>query len=285
MKRVKIKVLQVFIGTFAHIPLVGKRGRKNAATMLYRKEQIQLENLPSSLQGLSLLFLTDPHIGGNIDTMVEKVSQGIHSLIQDTDPDKTIILHGGDFICGEESELSTSEKDVFENSSLLFRGLDKYKNFAVIGNHDDDDREWAKMKKHLEAKKIQFLTEPQDIQTFTLGESKICIHGIHTLTDRLSTMPVVERNSVLDAYILLLTETKADFHIVLLHNPDGVEYLLARLKKTGKSLTTPTLFLAGHTHGTTVNLPVFRRGALHVSKTRFKRYKGWYGPKGKYAQT
>ncbi len=98
-------------------------------------------------------------------------------------------------------------------------------------------------------------------------------------------MDVIERDNLLDRYIQLLTQDKAEFHIVLLHNPDGVEYLLARLKKTGKSLTKPTLFLAGHTHGTTVNLPVFRRGALHVSKTRFKRYKGWYGPKGKYAET
>lgn len=231
------------------------------------------------------MYLTDPHVGGNIDSMVEDVSLGIHALIKQSKPEKTLILHGGDFICGEESELSTSEKDVFENSSLLFRGLDRYKNFAVVGNHDDDDREWGRMKKHLEDKKIQFLVQPEDVQTLTIGKSKICIHGIHTLADHLSTMAVAERNSILDAYILLLTQPEADFHIVLLHNPDGVEYLLARLKKTKQSLTKPTLFLAGHTHGTTVNLPVIRRGAFFISKTRFKRYKGWYGPKGKYAQT
>ncbi len=120
-KRVKIKVLQIFIGTFARVPLVGKRGRKNAATMVYKTEKIPLENLPDSLQGLSLMYLTDPHIGGNIDTMVEEVSLGIHTQLKKTLPEKTLILHGGDFICGEDGELSTSEKDVFENASLLFR--------------------------------------------------------------------------------------------------------------------------------------------------------------------
>ncbi len=120
-KRIKIKVLQIFIGTFARVPLVGKRGRKNAATMLYKTEKIPLENLPSSLRGLSLLYLTDPHIGGNVDAMVEEVSLGIHALLKKTHPERTLILHGGDFICGEEAELSTSEKDVFENASLLFR--------------------------------------------------------------------------------------------------------------------------------------------------------------------
>jgi hypothetical protein len=120
-KRIKIKVLQVFIGTFARVPVVGKRGRKNAATMIYKTEKIPLENLPDSLQGLSLVYLTDPHIGGNIDTMAEEVSLGIHSMLKKTLPEKTLILHGGDFICGEEAELSTSEKDVFENASLLFR--------------------------------------------------------------------------------------------------------------------------------------------------------------------
>lgn len=89
--------------------------------MLYKTEKIPLENLPDSLRGLSLLYLTDSHIGGNIDTMAEEVSSGIHTLLKKTLPEKTLILHGGDFICGEESELSTSEKDVFENASLLFR--------------------------------------------------------------------------------------------------------------------------------------------------------------------
>lgn len=284
-KRVKIKVLQIFIGTFARVPLVGKRGRKNAATMVYKTEKIPLENLPDSLQGLSLMYLTDPHIGGNIDTMVEEVSLGIHTQLKKTLPEKTLILHGGDFICGEDGELSTSEKDVFENASLLFRWLHKYPNFAVVGNHDDDDAAWGNMRKHLEEKNIHFLEEPKDMQTLHIGDAHVCVHGIHTLLDRLNTMSVEERNILLDSYIHLLAQTKTDFHIVLLHNPDWLEYLLQRLKVTKQSIQTPTMFLAWHTHGSSLDIPLLRRASLRVCKIKFKRYKGWYGPKGKYAQT
>ena len=135
------------------------------------------------------------------------------------------------------------------------------------------------MKKHLEEKNIKFLEEPKDVQYFNIGGSRVCVHGIHTLLDRLDTMEVEERNSLLDTYTRLLTEEKVDFHIVLLHNPDGLEYLLQRLKKTEKKLTTSTLFLAGHTHGSSVDLPIFRTASLRVCKIKFKRYKGWYGPK------
>lgn len=154
-----------------------------------------------------------------------------------------------------------------------------------MGNHDDDDAEWGDMRKHLEEKNIQFLEEPKDIQTLQIGESRVCVHGIHTLVDRLNTMPEEERNILLDSYIHLLTQTKTDFHIVLLHNPDGLEYLLQRLKEAQKSIQTPTLFLAGHTHGAAFDLPLIRYGALRVCKTLYGRYKGWYGPKGKYAHT
>lgn len=100
------------------------------------------------------------------------------------------------------------------------------------------------MKKFLEEKNIHFLEEPTDMQTLQIGGAQVCIHGIHTLVDRLSTMSGGERNTLLDSYINLLTQTKTDLHIVLLHNPDGLEYLLQRLRETEKSIQTPTLFLA-----------------------------------------
>ena len=89
----------------------------------------------------------------------------------------------------------------------------------------------------------------------------------------------------MDDSIDILTQTLCDFQIVLLHNPDGLEYLLRRLVSTKRILAKPTLFLAGHTHGSTINLPIIRHGALRVCKTQYGRYMGWYGPKGKYAHT
>ena len=64
-----MRVLKIFIGTFSRTPLVGKRGRKNAEKMQFKTEKIELRDIPSALQGTSFLFMTDPHIGGNIDDM------------------------------------------------------------------------------------------------------------------------------------------------------------------------------------------------------------------------
>lgn len=281
-----MRVLKIIIGTFSFTPLIGKLGRKNAKKMQFRTEPVGLHSIPESLRGSSFLFMTDPHIGGNIDEIAHHVSDGIRGMLRAADAEKTFILHGGDFICGDSSVYSTSEEDITEVASTLFAGTEGFRHFGVVGNHDEEDLDFPRMKQFLEEKyKLHFMTQPRDARRINRGDAGMDIHGLHTLLDHLEVMDVADRNILLDTHIHLLTQSQADFHVVLLHNPDGLEYLLDRLKKTGKTLSKPTLFLAGHTHGATLDLPVIRRGALRVCKTKFKRYKGWYGPKGKYAQT
>ena len=254
--------------------------------MQFKTEKVDLSGIPSALQDTSFLFMTDPHIGGNIDDIAPSVSEGIRWLLHGRETDRTFILHGGDFICGDSSVYSTSEQDITEVADTLLAGTEKYQHFGVIGNHDEEDLDFPRMKQYLEQKyRLHFMTQPRDTRRIHRGNAEIDIHGIHTLLDHLEVMDVADRNILLDTYIHLFTNSQADFHVVLLHNPDGLEYLLERLKKTGKMLTRPTLFLAGHTRVATLDLPVIRRGALRVCKTRFKRYKWWYGPKGKYAHT
>ena len=284
--RMKYAVLLWVMAVISSIPLLGKVGKNNANKMLFRKEQVKLHHIPSELAGVSFLFLTDPHIGGNIDAIASEVSAGIHTLLQSHDPRKTFILHGGDFICGDGGIGSKSVDDITSVASSLFAGLENYRHFGVIGNHDDDDLDFPRMRQHLEdTLKMHFMVDPRDTRRIVIEDREICIHGIHTLLDHLETMKIQERNMLLDTYIHLLTTSQADFHVVLLHNPDGLEYLLRRLVETKKIFTTPILFLAGHTHGATMDFPFLRHSALRVSKTRFGRYKGWYHPSGKYAQT
>lgn len=253
--------------------------------MYFHRQEVPL-NVPGDLKDMSLLFLTDPHIGGSIDEIVPEVTEGMKNLLEGSDPRKTLILHGGDFICGHSGTCSSGGQSTTEVATELFSGLTSYKHFAVVGNHDEEDIDFPDMRKYLEDNfKMHFMTDPRDTQAIMIGESRVLIHGIHTLLNHLQTMPTRERNALLDTYIHLLTESEADFHIVLLHNPDGLEYLLRRLTVTNKKIDKPTLFLAGHTHGSTLNIPIIRHGALRVCKTKFGRYKGWYGPKGKYAHT
>jgi predicted MPP superfamily phosphohydrolase len=155
----------------------------------------------------------------------------------------------------------------------------------VIGNHDEEDIHWTGMRAFLEQKGIKFLEKPDDMQFVKIDEGIICIHGIHTLTDRLHTLWKKECDNLMDKYIEKLTTTKTDLHIVLIHNPDGLEFLLQRLKKTHKKLTTPTLFFAGHTHGASIDLPFIRRLDLWLCHTIFNRYKWWYTPDAKNSDT
>ncbi len=67
-------------------------------------------------------------------------------------------------------------------------------------------------------------------------------------------------------------------NVVLLHNPDGLQYLLERLKETDKSIEKMTYFFAGHTHGGMVDIPGIKDFALSCAHTEYERYKGWYGP-------
>ncbi len=156
----------------------------------------------------------------------------------------------------------------------LFADLAHYSNFAVIGNHDEEDPDFPRIKNYLEEKwKMHFMTQPRDSRAIHINGKEIHFHGIHTLLDHLETMDIADRNSLLDTYIYLLTRSAADMHVVLIHNPDGLEFLLNRLVKNKQTFEKPILFLAGHTHGASINLPLIRRGALRICKTRFKRYK------------
>ncbi len=85
-----------------------------------------------------------------------------------------------------------------------------------------------------------------------------------------------DRDILMDKYINSLNTEKTDCNIVLVHNPDGLDFLLQRLLETGEILLKPTLFLAGHTHGGMFDVPFFRELGLTACKTQFGRYKGWY---------
>ncbi len=132
---------------------------------------------------------------------------------------------------------------------------------------------------------MHFLTEPRHAKKIFVNDKSICIHGLHTLARTLHNMPKNERNILLDQYIYMFNHTHNDINIVLLHNPDGLEFLLERLRETNQSIIAPTFFLAGHTHGAMCDVPYLRHLGLGLCKTSFGRYKGWYQPEGKYEET
>lgn len=142
-----------------------KEAQQAANTLQYRREHCDFSDLPKALQDVKILFLTDPHIGGNIDTLAPEISKNIHTLLETSHPDKTIILHGGDFVCSETGGMTTSDDHFLSVSEQLFHGLSQYPQFGVVGNHDHDNHTFPVVRKHLENHHdIELLERPEDVK-------------------------------------------------------------------------------------------------------------------------
>lgn len=270
---------------FGAVPGIGKKSKHRASHIHFRREPVKFFWL-HGFEGLSFLFLTDPHIGGSIDAIAGQTSHGIQMLLTNATKENLIVLHGGDFMSSNGHKSILSFENFVHVAQKIFAGLDGFKHFAVIGNHDAENPEFTYSRKWLEEKlHVHFMTEPRHAKRIFIHEKSICIHGLHTLSHHLHKMKRKERDMLMDQYIYMFNHTHNDMNIVLLHSPDGLEFLLARLKATKETITTPTLFLAGHTHGAMFDIPYLRKLGLWVCKTSFGRYKGWYWSEGKYANT
>ncbi len=203
------KSLSVILKTGSHAlaTFLGyrKRAKKNANTLSYRTESLDFFDVSESLRGVSLLFLTDPHIGGNIDALATEISRHIHTLLGDAHPEKTLVLHGGDFVCSASGDGMTTETNFLEVSTKLFHGLSRYPQFGVIGNHDDSNHHFVSIRSHLESThEITLLETPEDAQRVKIDGATVSIHGIHTLSTLLHNYSKLERERLLDNYIVSL---------------------------------------------------------------------------------
>jgi len=85
------------------VTISGKRKKIQSGvnSLSYRTEHCDFSDIPEVLRDVKILFLTDPHIGGNIDGIATEISTHIHTLLDDAHPEKTLVVHGGDFVCSE----------------------------------------------------------------------------------------------------------------------------------------------------------------------------------------
>lgn len=104
------------------------------------------------------------------------------------------------------------------------------RHFGVIGNHDVENPEFVYSKGWLEEKLgMHFMSESRHAKKIYFEEYSLCIHGIHTLRSHLCEMSPRERDMILDQYIYMLNHTHNAMNVVLMHNPDGLDFLLERL--------------------------------------------------------
>lgn len=183
-----------------------------------KKIQISIQGLPQNLHGLTMIQISDLHVGKNIG---EKYVQGIVEEINDLKPD--FIMFTGD-IGDSEAELHAKELDGFKNAYA------KHGMFYVPGNHEYywNINQWLEVMKKLGMKVL--LNENMVVE---YQQEKILIAGI---TDPMDRRNPPDLNKAFGS-----EENKnVPLKILLSHRPDPG-------KMAGK--LGFNLMLAGHTHG------------------------------------
>ena len=75
-RHTKHTILVVSMQVFSLIPVVGSVAKKRASHIHFRREPVKFFGL-HGFEGLSFLFLTDPHIGVSIDAIASETAHGI----------------------------------------------------------------------------------------------------------------------------------------------------------------------------------------------------------------
>lgn len=182
-----------------------------------RKVELTIVALPKALDGLSLVQLTDLHIGPILkqDWLKEVVAK-----TNAINPD--FILLTGDYVDGYVSEIAHELEPLTNLQS-------RYGVWAVTGNHEYywNMLEWKKI---FERMNINFLEN--EYKTFAINGEQIVVVGIPDLAAERFGLPVPNLDKALkDA-------------------PDAVRILLSHQPRHANSyMEQIDLMLSGHTHG------------------------------------
>jgi predicted MPP superfamily phosphohydrolase len=199
----------------------------------FSRHEITIPNLPREFQGLTIVQLSDVHIGRCVRM------EGVKQLVERVNamhPDLVVLT--GDYVNYHEIEI--------DHAGEALRGLRaKYGVYAVMGNHDY----WTDGNRSIEMlRRCGFHVLINEKRKLTIGNASIWLAGFD---DIWAGHP--------DYRKALQGIRYQDICIALAHNPDAI------LSIRGKPVD---LLLTGHTHGGQVRLPFI--GALE-SPTKLPR--------------
>lgn len=196
------------------------------ARLLLRVEEVEVDALPRALEGFTIAQLSDLHAGPFLG---EGDLAGVVGLVGECSPDVVAIT--GDWITHHWSEALTLRADLARLSA-------RHGVFAVFGNHDYKDRLEGRIAAELAAVGVRTLRN--ECARIELGGAAIALVGVEDLEEARAVDLAAARAGV----------RPGDVEVVLCHNP-----LAAR------AIARPACaaILAGHTHGTQIDLPWLRR--------------------------
>lgn len=201
-------------------------------TLQVNHEEIRLQGLPTELDQLKLVQISDLHLGSfSNDEFLEKTAQTINKIKPD------ILVFTGDMVNNYYQEMIGFE-------DALNRMKAKYGKFAIWGNHDYGDySDWKSQKDKVEnhqeiAEKIKAagfnLLQNQSAKV-TIKDTSLYIVGVENWGHK----PFPQ---YADLGLAMHNVPDSAFRILLSHDP-------AHWEDEVRTKTTIPLTLSGHTHG------------------------------------
>lgn len=203
-----------------------RRRHLAAGRFALREERLAVPGLPAALDGFRVAQLSDLHGGaflgaGDLRAVVDAVNA--------LEPDAVALT--GDYI-------THRIEDAFPLVDDLARLRARHGVWAVFGNHDYKERREAELVARLAPHGVRFLRN--QCARVEVGGATVAFSGLEDL----------EEGKVLDLAAARRGILPGDVEICLCHNPAGAR----RLAREGC-----VAILAGHTHGTQLDLPFLRR--------------------------
>jgi len=205
------------------------------------EREIEIPDLPGSLDGLTICHLSDLHVGG-----FRRLERALARILWGREVDLCVIT--GDLVSGPGG---MKEVGRILSHLRVHHGM-----YAVFGNSEHDP--WTPgipIVEELEAQGIRLLLNQGE--RLIVNGSAVLIGGVD------------------DPYLGLaepdraLAGGSASLRILLAHSPDIVRDL-------GDEI--PDLILCGHTHGGQIRLPLIGALWLHCRHPRLGVRDGYYGP-------
>ena len=205
--------------------------------------KITSSNLPKSFNGFRVVHISDIHYGtGYNEIRLEKLIKTTNDL----NPD--IVVFTGDLIDEKFNISDESKKKIITNLNNINT---KYGKYAIIGNHDVNNKDFEKI---ILDSGFKLLKNSYDT-VYNKDNEKIAIFGFD------DTLLGTAKNDKLNDKTIKDTKYK----IVLVHEPDYIDKFLNDFEIS--------LVLAGHSHGGQAKLPKIRPFFLpEGSKTYYKSY-------------
>lgn len=217
-----------WIKAFMNVSGLAALGKRNAKSIVLTTQSVVEPSLPNELDGLRILFISDPHFDSMpdfADALIDR-ARGLRC---------DLLLLGGDYRFGNGGAFV--EHGVIDALKRLRAQVQvDLDSFAILGNHDCAD-----MAPHIEKAGYRLLINETD--TVSVGGSTVAVTGL----DDVYTFATGAADDALTRGGLV----PSDYSIAMVHSPELADEAAA---------AGHHLYLCGHTHGGQVCLP----GGKHI---------------------